>query len=125
MFRTFITFLQKILDLDRWAQISFYPEVSPNKRPCPCCGYLTLPATFPTDLICPVCFWEDNQVQFIYPEEEGGPNGCSLKIARENYKKFGAKEERVIKNTRKPRKYEIPKSDKEYFLPDKKDFLQK
>ncbi len=39
--------------------------MSEARYACPCCGYLTLtekpPGTF---AICPVCFWEDDEVQF-------------------------------------------------------------
>ena len=32
---------------------------------CPCCGYLTLEDTSPgSHLICPICFWEDDPLQF-------------------------------------------------------------
>jgi hypothetical protein len=46
---------------------------SPIKHPCPCCGYQTLreppPGTFET---CPVCRWEDDNIQFEDPTYEGG-----------------------------------------------------
>ena len=39
---------------------------------CPCCGYRTLseqpPGTFE---ICPVCYWEDDNVQFNDPTFRG------------------------------------------------------
>jgi len=40
---------------------------------CPCCGYLTrsklLTGTFE---ICPICYWEDDNVQFEDPDYKGG-----------------------------------------------------
>ena len=62
------------------------------------------PGTFE---ICPVCFWEDDNVQFDDPEYEGGANGISLNKARENYKKTGAISEKYLKNVRQPYKDEI------------------
>jgi hypothetical protein len=45
------------------------------------------PGTFE---ICPVCFWEDDNMQFDNPDYEGGANVVSLNQARENYKRIGA-----------------------------------
>lgn len=46
--------------------------------PCPCCGYLTItdepPGTFE---ICPVCNWEDDEVQYYDENYEGGANSVS------------------------------------------------
>ena len=77
--------------------------------PCPCCECLTLgeepDGTFE---ICPVCNWEDDNVQLADPSFEGGANKVSLNQARENFKKFGAIDEESVKFTRKPRPDEIP-----------------
>lgn len=46
-----------------------------NRLPCPCCGNLTFDAddVFPGSFeICPVCYWEDDDVQFLDPEYRGG-----------------------------------------------------
>jgi len=75
---------------------------------CVCCGNYTLesepPGTFD---ICPVCFWEDDNVQFDNPDYTGGANGISLNEARENYAKIGAISEEYIKNVRDPQNDEI------------------
>jgi hypothetical protein len=62
------------------------------------------PGTFE---ICPVCFWEDDGVQYEDPGYEGGANGISLNKARENYKKIGAISEKYLENVRKPFNDEI------------------
>jgi hypothetical protein len=53
---------------------------------CPCCGVLALdeppPATW---LICRVCDWEDDPVQFE-DIDYGGANGVSLLQARQFYR---------------------------------------
>ncbi len=83
-----------------------------NKQgyPCPCCGYLTrseeLSGTFE---ICPVCNWEDDDVQFNDPTFKGGANEMSLLEARENFKKFGAKSNNSKNRVRPPVSDEIPK----------------
>jgi hypothetical protein len=73
------------------------------KFPCPCCGFKTFdespPGTFD---ICPVCFWEDDNVQFYDPNYKGGANRVSLNEARNNFKNYGAKEVRCISYVRKP-----------------------
>lgn len=76
---------------------------------CPCCGYLTLqnepPGTFE---ICPVCYWEDDNVQFYDPDYAGGANNVSLNEARANFKKLGAISAEFKARTRHPKPEEIP-----------------
>ncbi len=75
---------------------------------CPCCGYRTLDERGGFE-ICDICFWEDDgQDDYDATAVRGGPNGSlSLAQARENFKVFGACEERHIKNVRKPLPEEI------------------
>ena len=59
--------------------------------PCPCCGQYTLTGKPPgTYLICRVCGWEDDPVQFDDPDYTGGANRVSLAEARENFRQYGA-----------------------------------
>jgi hypothetical protein len=75
------------------------------KYTCPCCGYKTLDEEPPgTYEICPICFWEDDSVQFNDPDYTGGANNVSLKVAQNNYIKFGATEQRFKRNVRVPNK---------------------
>jgi hypothetical protein len=54
--------------------------------------------------ICQVCFWEDDgQDEHDAEEVRGGPNGSlSLREAQNNFRKFGAAEEKFKNNVRKP-----------------------
>lgn len=74
---------------------------------CPCCGHRTLgeepPGTFE---ICPVCFWEDDNVQFTDPDSRGGANRVSLNEAKQNFEQFGACELEMKEFVRAPRKGE-------------------
>ena len=80
---------------------------------CKCCKYFTLkdepieprkhPGTFE---ICPVCFWEDDSLQYLNPDESYGPNGVSLNNAKENFKKYGAIRRDAVKHVRTPYEYE-------------------
>ena len=76
---------------------------------CPCCGNLTLseapPGTFE---VCPVCFWEDDDVQFKNQSFAGGANRVSLEQARKNYKEGGASAPEHREHVRGPRLSEIP-----------------
>jgi hypothetical protein len=80
-----------------------------KRFPCPCCGYLTLgeppPGTF---TICPVCFWEDDDVQFRDPSYRGGANTVSLQEARANFLRFGASDEALRGSVRSPLAEELP-----------------
>ena len=77
--------------------------------PCPCCGYLTYDqepcGTFE---ICPVCYWEDDNVQNQNPNYDGGANGISLNKAKENFVLLGAISDEFIKDVRKPSLEEYP-----------------
>ncbi len=75
--------------------------------PCPCCGNYTLPGDGEYD-ICPVCFWEDDPAQKKDPNMEGGANKLSLSKSRENYKLYGACEERFRDRVRQPLPEECP-----------------
>lgn len=83
----------------------------PNQFPCPCCGYLTLdqkpPGTF---LICDVCNWEDDNVQYENPSFEGGANKESLNQARVNFRTLGASSEKAMSTVRRPLPNEAPDS---------------
>ncbi|KWX77765.1 hypothetical protein JI735_02100 [Paenibacillus sonchi] len=81
----------------------------PRKYACPCCGYLTLPDEPPgTFEICPVCYWEDDNLQHAEPEREGGANSISLIEARENFKKHGAMSLEFLDVVRLPLQEEQP-----------------
>lgn len=69
---------------------------------CPCCGYYTLEEGNGNYEICPVCFWEDDAIQNRNADLEGGANKVSLNIARANYGKYGACEERFVNLVREP-----------------------
>jgi hypothetical protein len=77
--------------------------MSTNKKfQCPCCGYYTLDDRAGTFGICPVCYWEDDIVQFNDPNYEGGANEISLSKARENFKRIGAISEEYLDCVRNP-----------------------
>jgi hypothetical protein len=73
------------------------------KYTCPCCGYRTLDEKPPGSYdICPICFWEDDAVQFDDPDYEGGANEVSLRQAQKNFTEFGACERRLLSHVRNP-----------------------
>ena len=71
-------------------------------NPCPCCGYEVFAEPPGSYDICPICFWEDDNVQLRYPEMGGGANKPSLIEAQKNYAALGVMEERFLGNIRKP-----------------------
>ena len=48
--------------------------------PCPCCGYHTLAEERRWE-ICPICFWEDDPLQYDEPSYAGGANQEALERA--------------------------------------------
>ena len=74
-----------------------------GKYKCPCCGFYTLNSKAEnTFQLCPVCYWEDDGVQFNDPNYEGGANQVCLNQAKENFMLFGAIEERFKDCVRLP-----------------------
>ncbi len=74
--------------------------------PCLCCGYFTILERYDFE-ICPVCGWEDDNVQGDDPEYEGGANKVSLKEARSNFSTFGASSFDRLPRVRAPQDDEI------------------
>jgi hypothetical protein len=61
-------------------------EIMDDSYPCPCCGYKTLDEpNGGTYVICPVCGWEDDNIQFDDPDYFGGANGISLRAAQREF----------------------------------------
>jgi hypothetical protein len=80
-----------------------------NRYKCPCCGKLTLTTEPPGSYeLCPVCYWEDDGVQYDDPEYAGGANRESLNAARANYKEFGAASRTALAHVRPPSSEEEP-----------------
>jgi hypothetical protein len=74
---------------------------SNNKTKCACCNFTTMNEKVISD-ICPVCFWQKDFYQEEHIDDSGGPNLVSLQEAKENFKKFGAIEERFKEFVRHP-----------------------
>jgi hypothetical protein len=76
---------------------------------CPCCGFLTLSegggGTFE---ICPICYWEDDDLQYRDPSYAGGANTISLSEARANFLRYGAKTKEKLQFVRAPLPDERP-----------------
>ncbi|MFI0899728.1 CPCC family cysteine-rich protein [Streptomyces sp. NPDC020983] len=73
-----------------------------DQYPCPCCGHRVLDKMPGSFHICPVCFWEDDDVQFRWPTAAGGANRVSLIEAQRNYQSFGACDQHGRKYVRPP-----------------------
>ena len=58
-----------------------------KKYACPCCGELSLDEEPPgTYLVCAICNWEDDPVQYFDPTYAGGANTISLIDAQNLYR---------------------------------------
>lgn len=82
-----------------------------NKK-CPCCGYYTVDSDDEVIVdICPVCFWQYDEVAHDKPDTMIGANGVTLNEAKENYKLFGASEKCFVSKIRKPLSEELPENN--------------
>ena len=73
------------------------------RYPCPCCGYVvftTGPGSYDS---CPMCGWEDDDVQLRYPAYAGGANTVSLLAAQRNYADLGASDAHRLDYLASPR----------------------
>ncbi len=100
---------RRLSQLDEWVNArkglirNRSSHVQAGRYTCPCCGYKTLGEKLPgTYDICPICFWEDDPLQFDDPDYEGSANVPSLRQAQRNFLEFGAVERRLITYVRKP-----------------------
>jgi hypothetical protein len=83
-----------------------------TKITCPCCGHKTLETEYyGSYLLCPVCFWEDDQMQLEDPTYAGGANPFSLRECQRNYIEFGACDLNMKKNVRPPQPDEVKDED--------------
>ena len=86
------------------------PAGPAGSYPCPCCGCLTFPVPKEEAIayICPVCFWEND----VFDPDEDAPSdenrGMTLRQGRENYRKWGAVREDLVRHARPPRPGEQP-----------------
>jgi hypothetical protein len=71
-----------------------------SKYPCPCCGHLTLHEPPGSHQICPVCFWQDDQVQLRWPDRADGANRPCLIEAQQHFQRFGACDEHSRRRVR-------------------------
>jgi Cysteine-rich CPCC len=85
--------------------------MSADRFACPCCGYYTLDGAPPgTFLLCKVCWWEDDPVQFADPNYTGGANGPSLNQAKEFFHAIGVSDPELKGCERAPQPEEMPPS---------------
>ena len=83
-----------------------------KKLPCPCCGNFTINYDTLIVDICPVCFWQYDEVAQEHPDRAIGPNhGVSLNTARDNYRSFGASSRENVQYVRKPLPEELPENN--------------
>ena len=98
-----------------WVQGGYQMEYVYKKIKCHCCGNYFDAVDFGNDFhdgeICPICFWQFDEVGQEKVEISIGPNKVSLADARENYKKFGASTERLKQFVRKPNVDELPENN--------------
>ena len=103
--------------------------------PCPSCGFLVFDEPSGSYDICPICGWEDDNVQLKYPLMRGGANGGSLldyqkDILKELPVEITKTDEYIRSSEWHPLRQEdciedadVPKSGMSYFLSASKDAL--
>lgn len=111
-FKGMLQELERKQELERETEREQEQEPEPaGEYPCPCCGCLTLPVPAEEAIahICPVCFWENDVFTHSDDEPSDENGGMTLNEGRENYRRLGACQERLLPHVRPPRPEEIPK----------------
>lgn len=72
------------------------------RYPCPCCGYLVFSTPPGGYELCPVCDWEDDDVQLAFPMMPGGANSDSLYEHQQTFLKVSTPEFRATTSMRPP-----------------------
>jgi Cysteine-rich CPCC len=80
---------------DAVGKVNLYPIF-----PCPCCGYFVYNEKPGSYDLCPICLWEDDLSQFVFPDQGGGPNEVSLINGQRNFQKVGCCLYRIRQNVR-------------------------
>ena len=84
-------------------ELEWYKPDDPSPREqCPCCDYISLPERHEY-LICPVCFWEDHGSHLDNADSISPQNHMTLKEGRDNFIKFGASSEKMLRHVVKDR----------------------
>lgn len=78
-----------------------------TKYTCPCCWYKTLSEKPWSYEICPICFWEDDLDQSLFPDLDWWPNYVTLIQAQQNYIKYGVCEIQFKDKVRLPNENDI------------------
>lgn len=84
--------------------------MSPNKRldicnkryTCPCCGYFSFNHPPGSYDICPICLWEDDEVQLRQEWWDQGGANPPLRLCQANYVKFGVCKPQLASCVRPP-----------------------
>jgi hypothetical protein len=87
------------------------------RLPCPSCGFLVFNEPPESYDICPICNWEDDNVQLRFPDFPGGANKPSLMEAQRNFAEFGASEIRSLPRVRPPTEEDVRDPDWRPFDP--------
>jgi Cysteine-rich CPCC len=72
-----------------------------DSYPCPCCGHLVFCEPPGSYEICPICFWEDDVIQLVYPLMDGGANKFCLFKSQKEFARCGACEPRFTRDVRR------------------------
>lgn len=78
-------------------------EIFVAKHTCPCCSYKTLDQESPGSFeVCPICYWEDDNLQFEMPDLRSGANHVSLRQAQANFLELGVSDIEYMSLVRRP-----------------------
>ena len=107
-------FEEDLIELERLSESDEWKNVQPtgDEIQCPCCDYFTLGKREEYE-ICPICFWEDDGVNFDKLDDYSSPNHKTLRQGREDFIKYGACDSTMVKNV-------IKESERSKFILEKR-----
>jgi hypothetical protein len=108
---------RSVFTCGQFRALIYLVTMKPEHVACPCCGYHTLGEERQWE-VCPVCWWEDDPVQFDDPDFRGGANVRSLNEAKDLFRSIGVADPKMKGRERPPNPDEIPGSPAETKVPD-------
>lgn len=89
--------------------------------PCSCCGFLVFDEPPGSYAICPICDWEDDELQLRFPGYPGGANHDSLCVRQSRARSYIPDDANLLKGYRRHAEWRPLRSEECVREPDERE----